>query len=363
MSFPPLERVDALFAHFSEQRVLVLGDLMLDRYLWGDTTRISPEAPVPVVEARTESTRLGGAANVADNVRALGATPLLVGIRGRDPFGHELAELLRERGISTEHLVTDETRRTTTKTRVLARNQQVLRVDREDTAEIGGSVLSAVLERARAALTEATAVILSDYGKGVITRALLDPLLEEARARNLPVSVDPKETHFFAYRGVATITPNQSEAGAAYGRRIRDLETLLAAGWYLREELEARSVLITRGDQGMTLFETGEAPLHFHAAAREVFDVTGAGDTVVSTIAVALAAGASLAEAAAISNHAAGVVVREVGTAVATLSELRAAIAAGTDAADPEVLIADANSTGPGQVNRAERGGEGFRGP
>jgi D-glycero-beta-D-manno-heptose-7-phosphate kinase len=338
MPFPAETRLDAILNGFAGQKVLVLGDLMLDRYLWGDTARISPEAPVPVIEAREETVRLGGAANVANNVRSLGGEPMLVGVTGADPFAQDLVRLLREQGISAGWLVADKERRTTTKTRVLARNQQIVRVDREDNAELAGPVLDSVLDRGLAALEKATACVISDYGKGVISRALLDGILAEARRRNVPVCVDPKETHFFAYRGVAVITPNVAEAGAAYGRRLRNLEMLLAAGRYLREELACASVLITRGDQGMTLFQEEGRPLHFPAVSTEVFDVTGAGDTVVSAYALSLAAGGSAPEAAAVANHAAGLVVREVGTSVTTAAAVRRSFAEEGGGVEPQPL-------------------------
>ena len=323
MAFPLPNRLDAILDRFAGQRVLILGDLMLDRYLWGDTARISPEAPVPVIEAREESVRLGGAANVANNVQALGGEAMLVAVTGADAPAQDVVRLMRERRISAGWLVADRERRTSTKTRVLARHQQVVRIDREDTEEVSGEVLDGVLDRTMAALEKASVCIISDYGKGVITRLLLEQALAEARRRDVPVCVDPKETHFFSYRGVAVITPNVIEAGAAWGRRLRDLPALLAAGRYLRDELEARSVLITRGDQGMTLFQDAHPALHFPAAATEVFDVTGAGDTVVSTFALSLAAGAELPEATAISNHAAGLVIREVGTGTTDVGSIR----------------------------------------
>jgi len=345
MAFPSQDRFDAITARFRDQRVLVIGDLMLDRYIWGDTARISPEAPVPVIEARDETLRLGGAANVAHNVRALGGTPILVGVVGEDASAQELRDLLTAKAIPLQGLVIDRTRRTTAKTRVLARHQQVVRIDHEDLHEIEGPALNDVRARLEHALTEATACVISDYGKGVITRALLEPFLAAAHARGLPIAVDPKETHFFAYRGAATLTPNTMEAGAAYGRRIKDVATLIAAGNYLREQLESRSVLITRGEHGMALFRAGEPPINFPAMAREVFDVTGAGDTVVSTFALALGAGADLAEAAALSNHAAGIVVREVGTAATNIETLGAAFREAGDRGDPRPLI-DARTAG-----------------
>lgn len=340
MPFPSPDRLESILTGFSGQKVLVLGNLMLDRYVWGDTARISPEAPVPVIEAREETARLGGAANVASNIQALGAEPLLVGVTGADNFGQELVRLLRGRHISAGWLVADRGRRTTTKTRILARNQQIVRVDQEETAEVNGAVLDSVLDRASAALEKAAACVISDYGKGVITRALLESVLSETKSRGIPVCVDPKETHFFSYRGVAVITPNAAEAGTAFGRRLRDLPTLLAAGQRLRSELGCRAVLITRGEQGMTLFQEAGPTLHFPAVATEVFDVTGAGDTVVSVFALALAARAEPAEAAAIANHAASLVIREVGTSATTVEAIRRSFV-DQGGADPEELRAD----------------------
>lgn len=311
---------------FPGRRVLVLGDLMLDRYLWGDTDRISPEAPVPVVEAGEETQRLGGAANVAQNIRALGGVPRLIGICGEDLFGRELVRLLESLEISPAGVVPSRERRTTCKTRILARRQQMLRIDREDRHELPPFLVEEVARQVGRALDDVEACVISDYGKGVITGALLEEVLPQLRSRGIPVAVDPKETHFFSYLGVSTITPNQLEASVAFGRKIRDVRTLLQAGRALLERLDSESVLITRGAEGMVLFRPHEPPLSFPAVAHEVYDVTGAGDTVVSVFALALAAGADLAEAAAISNHAAGLVVQEVGTGTADSGALAASI-------------------------------------
>lgn len=307
--------------------ILVLGDVMLDRYLWGDTGRISPEAPVPVIEAREETIRLGGAANVARNIRALGGRPWLVGVVGDDAFASELRREIAANGIAADRIFPDPARRTTTKSRVIARHQQVVRIDREDTREIEGKVLASVRDAALDALRQAAAVVISDYGKGVIVAGLLAELLDAVHAAGLPVCVDPKETHFFAYRGATVLTPNLAEAGVAFGRRIKDDTTLRDAGRTLLARLEARSLLVTQGEHGMTLFETGGAQTHYPAVATEVFDVTGAGDTVVSTFAMAAAAGGAMRDAALLANHAAGVVVREVGTASASREEIRASLA------------------------------------
>jgi len=321
------------------RRVLVVGDLMLDRYLWGDTERISPEAPVPVVDAVRESHRLGGAANVAHNVASLGGEPIVVGTLGGDGFGLELRRSLDSGGVSVDRLVQTE-RRTTCKTRILARNQQILRIDREDRGELSEADRERVWNSIDSALDSVDACVISDYGKGVVSTSLLERLLPEALERGVPVCVDPKEANFFQYQGVATLTPNQLEAGTAFGRRIETTADLAEAGEHLLGRLSARSLLITRGEHGMVLFQSGATPLTFPALARHVFDVTGAGDTVVSTFALALAAGASFPVAAALSNHAAGLVVKEVGTAVPGILALRQSIeGAGPESASADLVI------------------------
>jgi D-glycero-beta-D-manno-heptose-7-phosphate kinase len=319
-----LDRMDGL-------PVLVLGDIMLDRYLWGDTSRISPEAPVPVIEAREETCRLGGAANVARNIRSLGGRAWLVGIVGDDGAGQDLRREIAGNGIAADRIFTDPSRRTTTKTRVVARHQQVVRVDREDVGEIEGATLERVRDAVLTAIRSAAAVVISDYGKGVIVDSLLRGLLEATASRGIPVCVDPKETHFFSYKGVTVLTPNLSEAGTAFGRKITDPETLQEAGRTLRDRLGARSILITQGEDGMTLFEADGGQTHFPAVATEVFDVTGAGDTVVSTFTMAAAAGGTLRQAALLANHAAGIVIREVGTATASREQIRISLAQHVD--------------------------------
>jgi len=319
-----------LVLRFAGRRIVVFGDLMLDRYLWGRVERISPEAPVPVVAIDRETFSLGGAANVAHNLASLGAAPRLVGLIGDDASGRTLTAELAARGVDVAGLVLDRTRRTTVKTRIIAHQQQVVRADEEDAFDAAGAAaggLDAALVRA---LDGAAAIVVSDYGKGAITAGGLEALLALARARRVPVCVDPKETHFFAYTGAAVLTPNVHEAGRAFGRTIRDPETLLAAGEDLRGRLDADAVLITRGADGMSLFERGGRLTHLPTVAREVFDVTGAGDTVVSVYALALAAGAEAPLAAYLANHAAGLVVRHAGTAVTDREELLASLATDT---------------------------------
>lgn len=318
----PPKRLREILESFAGRRVLVLGDVMLDRYLWGNVSRISPEAPVPVVDVQSESTRLGGAANVANNVRALGAEPLLVGVVGDDLAAGQLRAALEEHKLDPGGLVTDDSRPTSIKTRIVARNQQVVRADQESRDEVSPRVTAALVEGCLALFHELGACVLSDYGKGVITGALLDALLPRLKQASVPICVDPKETHFFSYRGVSVITPNLLEAGTAWGRALRTEELLDEAGRDLRGRLDADAVLVTRGDKGMSLFRARGPRLDFPTVAREVYDVTGAGDTVVSAYAVALAAGADHPEAALIANHAAGIVVREVGTAAATREQI-----------------------------------------
>ncbi len=311
---------------FRGKRVLVVGDVILDRYLWGRATRVSPEAPVLVVDVEREEFRLGGAANVAHNVASLGALPLLFGVCGTDLASGGLAGLLRERGVDPEcGMISDAARRTTVKTRIIAHHQQVLRADEETRDALADSSRARLLERVEAALAGADAVILSDYGKGVLSPPLLDALLPELSRRGIPTAVDPKEEQFFRYKGVTVITPNLNEAAQAWGQRIRNDVELAEAGFGLREKLASRSVLITRGEAGMSLFDE-EGHTHIPTKAREVYDVTGAGDTVVATMGVALAARAPLAEACVLANHAAGLVVAHLGTAAATADDLIASL-------------------------------------
>ena len=307
---------------FRGRRVVVIGDVILDRYLWGRATRVSPEAPVLVVDVDREELRLGGAANVAQNVRALGGTPVLIGVAGSDAAAQTLKRELHAREVDADGgIVQDPDRRTTLKTRIIAHHQQVLRADEESREALSAEVVAELWRRVERALPAAEAVLVSDYGKGVVSPALLDQLLPELARRGIPSAVDPKEEHFQRYRGVTVITPNLAEASQAWGRRIRSHEDLIEAGFSLRERLDAGAVLITRGEEGMSLF-TPEGHTHFPTRARRVYDVTGAGDTVVATIATALAARAPLPEACVLANHAAGLVVAELGTATASAAAL-----------------------------------------
>jgi len=322
-----LEQLHGLVDRFAGRRLLVLGDLMLDHYLWGRCERISPEAPVPVVEVQKETSSLGGAGNVAANLAALGAEPVLVGLVGEDDRARRLFDAFADRGVDTRAIVRDPARPTTMKTRIIAHSQQVVRADWESRADVEGPALKTLLGPLERELPKCHGLIVSDYGKGVITRAVLEKAIGVAKAKKLKVAVDPKESHIDAYKGVSIVTPNQSEAGYVMGQRITDETSLMAVGWGLQKRLEVDCALITRGADGMSLFEKSGRYTHLPTVAREVFDVTGAGDTVVSVVALALAAGADYPEACYLANHAAGVVIREVGTATCSPHELQASLA------------------------------------
>lgn len=332
----PAARARALVSGFSSRSVAIVGDAMLDQFLVGRVTRISPEAPVPVVAFEREETRLGGAANVAHNVRAFGAAASLVALAGRDAAADTLAGLLAQAGIAPDTLAHSASRPTTRKTRVVTtRNQQVARIDYEDDREATAEeevALAACVDRA---LGTADVVIVSDYQKGVVTPAVMTSVTAAAARRGIPVVVDPKIPHVARYRGATLVTPNHHEAERATGLRIRTGEDAARAARRLRELAGCASVLITWGEHGMWLLDgpradRGEAGAEFGvpATAREVSDVTGAGDTVVATLGLALAAGATLAEAAVLANYAAGVSVAKFGPATVTAEELLGALLA-----------------------------------
>jgi rfaE bifunctional protein kinase chain/domain len=315
-----------IVGRLSGHRLLVVGDIMVDEYIWGNATRISPEAPVPVVEVKKEELRLGGAANVAANVRSLGGEVMLLGAVGDDALAEFLMEELSHRGIDGSGVIVDKNRPTTVKTRVIAGSQQIVRFDKESVEELGSGCFDRLLGNVRDRISEADGLIVADYGKGVISASLLRAVIPEALRQEKIVSVDPKENHFPLYRGVTVITPNHKEAGAAAGRSIRTEQDLDAVGSSLLAELQAQAVLITRGAQGMRLFERYKPPLQINTVAREVYDVVGAGDTVVAALTLALVTGARMEEAARISNYAAGVVVGKKGTATVSLAELESSL-------------------------------------
>jgi D-glycero-beta-D-manno-heptose-7-phosphate kinase len=321
-----LRRAKALVAAMHDRRVLVVGDVMLDEFVWGRVSRISPEAPVPVVQVTSQSFHLGGAGNVAANVRTLGGAAALVGLVGRDAAGGRVREALATRDVASRLVDAGASRRTTLKTRIVAHGQQVVRADQEDTGELPHALERALVAAVRKELPEAAALVVSDYEKGVVTAGLLRRVLSLARKLRVPVLVDPKPRHFRFYRGATLVTPNQLETEQVTGLRLSGPAELAAAGRRILATLGCRALLVTRGEHGMSLFERGQPARHVPASAREVFDVTGAGDSVIATAALALAAGASLTEAAVLANAAASVVVGKLGTAQATPAELLQAL-------------------------------------
>jgi len=305
---------------FRKRKILVIGDIILDHYIWGQVNRISPEAPVPVVEVTRENLLLGGAANVANNIVSLGADAAVIGINGEDIAGEALKSILEQKGVDCNGLFT-ENGPTTVKTRVIAHNQQVVRFDREDSKYVDGRILKGILSHIHAILNNYDAVIISDYKKGMITEDLVKGILKKTKSKNMFVAVDPKVGHFDFYKGVSLITPNLMEAALGAGMEIMDDISLTKAGQALLKKLSLKAVLITRGEQGMSLFEKNKVT-HIPTVAQKVYDVTGAGDTVVSAFTLAYASGADMADSAIIANHAAGIVVGEVGTAVASSEQL-----------------------------------------
>lgn len=325
------KRVHSILKAATRGRILVVGDVMLDQFLWGRVARISPEAPVPVVDFDRESFMPGGAANVARNLAALGVEAELFGAVGHDHAAHQLKSLLSETQVGCDGLITANSRHTSIKTRIVAHQQQVVRVDRETRADLDSRTAARLLEAIKARLTGASAVIVGDYGKGVVTQPVLDALKELCRQRGIWLSLDPKPVHHLNLTGLSLITPNRKETFELSGLPdetraadlFQDLNLMRSAGRLLND-LSPALLLITLGEQGMLLCRRGEKPHHIPTVAQEVFDVSGAGDTVIATFTLAIAAGASPLEATILSNHAAGVVVGKVGTATVTPKELLA---------------------------------------
>lgn len=315
-------RADEILRRMRERFVLVLGDVMLDEFVWGDVTRISPEAPVPVVDVRRESVHLGGAANVLANLVSLGARSRVVGVIGRDHAGERLREELGKVGAGDDSLVIDEARPTTSKMRIIAHSQPVVRADREQRAHIEGKTEEQLIKVLKEALKEAHALVVSDYDKGTVTPRILKGILPLATERGLPVLVDPKFRNFDFYRPATLITPNHHEA-LFHAKMEEDTDDgLRRAAQIIRARLDCCAVLITRGADGMMLVEGDSEPVFVEALAREVYDVTGAGDTVIATLATAMSAGATMTEAAVLATHAAGIVVGKIGTATASADEI-----------------------------------------
>jgi D-glycero-beta-D-manno-heptose-7-phosphate kinase len=314
--------VQQIISRFPSLRILVLGDFMLDHFVMGRVDRISPEAPVPIVDVDNEEFHLGGAGNVVMNGKTLGAQMIPLGVIGNDWAGERVRELFLGEQLSADGLLTSE-RPTTLKTRILAHQQQVVRVDREQRTPISDELQNQLVNQFLKLIDSVDGIIISDYAKGTLTATLLAKILPEARKRNKLVCLDPKTRHFSSYTPVTVITPNQSEASSLLGYPIVNEEDLMEAANRILKLIDCTALLITRGDKGMALFTNGEFKL-VPTKAREVYDVTGAGDTVITTVCLALAAGAEMIQAVELANAAAGIVVGKIGTATVTASELLA---------------------------------------
>jgi len=319
-------RVCRLVDDFRGARLLVVGDLMLDRYIRGRTERISPEAPVPIVRIETEEERLGGAANVIQNVHALGGTVIPLGIVGRDLAGEKILGILQGESIVTDGVVSLPSRQTTQKIRVISHSQQMIRLDREKTGDLSAEEEAELVSRLDTIGKEVDAVVIEDYGKGVVTSGLVEEILKRCHGsgKRVPVLVDPCATRMDRYRGVDYLTPNNHEAARATGREAANEEELLEVVRILEQQLEPEGILVTRGEHGMSLYLRGREPYHIPTRAQEVYDVSGAGDTVVAAMALALARGATAVEAAEVANAAAGIVVGKFGVATVNPAELKA---------------------------------------
>jgi len=317
-----------IFDRFRNVNVLVLGDVMVDRYWWGSVNRISPEAPVPVVRMDRMTLAPGGAANVAANVTGLGAQVTLVGVIGEDAEAGLLPEMLRSFGVSDQYLLRVPGRHTTTKTRVIAHSQQVARIDQETTTPLSHDAEHVLINKLVRLIETANAVVISDYAKGFLSDTLLRRIIDLSNQSGVSVLIDPKGKDYSKYRKASLLTPNRREAADACGLEESDQRVIDIAGKKLLTDFDIQSVLITQGEDGMTLFQKDREPDHLTTRAREVYDVTGAGDTVIACMAVAIGAGSDLHAAAAIANIGAGIVVEQVGTTAITVQNLRNAVIA-----------------------------------
>lgn len=306
-------RLDELRKGFEGRRIAVIGDMMLDGYYWGDVKRISPEAPVPVLEVEEEFFRFGGAANVALNIQMLGGTPIPVGVIGYDNYGTIFSSLIKENKIEDDYILVDDERPTTTKTRVIANNQHVVRIDKESKSYISSKIEEKLVVQLANLIDSLDGIILQDYNKGVLTSTLINKIISIANNKNILVTVDPKFDNFFDYKNVTVFKPNKKETEAVLGMKINSDEDISSAGERLLLELNSQYVLLTLGENGIAVFEKDGTEKRMPTKARKVADVSGAGDTVISTLTIALTAGANIYEASFLANYAAGVVCGEVG--------------------------------------------------
>lgn len=320
------ERFDTIFSAVKGKRIAVIGDVMLDRYVWGNVLRISPEAPVPVVEVESESTRLGGAANVANNIASLGAEALLIGVVGNDANGTEFRNILTSQKTSADGIITDPSRPTTIKTRVIAHHQHVVRIDSEEKRDVDSAIQKMILAVLEKNIDAIDGIIIEDYNKGVVIKDLIHAVVNLAKKHSTVITIDPKFNNFFEYRHVSVFKPNKKETEEALGKKLKSDEDVIAAGKALLDRLNADNILLTRSEKGMSLFERNGAITHMPTHARRIADVSGAGDTVIATLTVMLAAGATVVEASTLANIAGGIVCGEVGIVPIDPAALRSAI-------------------------------------
>jgi D-glycero-beta-D-manno-heptose-7-phosphate kinase len=311
---------------FKELNVLVIGDLMIDEYVWGSVDRISPEAPVPVVSVRDTSFTLGGAGNVVNNLVSMGAKVSVVGTAGTGETGKMLIQKLNDSNVETSGVIEESYRPTTRKTRIIASNQQMLRIDNEKTKEINSATSEKLKNLLKKMIPLSDLIIISDYAKGLITKKIVTSIVESAKEKNILTLVDPKGLDYSKYENVSIITPNQKEAALAANTEIYSIDDIVYAGKKILNKINLEKLLITCGKDGMVLFETGADPYIIESKARQVFDVSGAGDTVISILGLALASGATFKQSAITANCAAGIVVGKVGTATLTVQELKDAL-------------------------------------
>jgi D-beta-D-heptose 7-phosphate kinase/D-beta-D-heptose 1-phosphate adenosyltransferase len=319
------KRALEIIRNFPRSKVLVVGDIMIDHFIWGRVSRISPEAPVPVVEVQSDNFMLGGCANVLNNIFSLGGKVYATSVIGSDDMGQRLLGEFRKRHIETDGIIVEANRPTTLKTRIVAHSQQVVRFDQESRRSIKPKTVEKIIKYVKNVMDVLDVIVISDYDKGVITKPLMDGIREAISGKGIQVCVDPKQNDFSLYQGFDIVTPNNYEAGRATGMEIMEGRDIARLGKMLLDRFNFRALLITRGEEGMSLFEKDGKTTHtaFPAEAREVFDVTGAGDTVIGVFALCVASGATFKEAAALANYAAGIVVGKVGTATISQDELR----------------------------------------
>jgi rfaE bifunctional protein kinase chain/domain len=307
------KRIKELKSNFEGKKIAIIGDMMLDGYFWGDIKRISPEAPVPVLEVGEEFFRFGGAANVALNISSLGGIPYPIGVIGYDTYGTIFSSLLNEFKISDDGIIVDDSRPTTTKTRVIADSQHVVRIDKESKEDLNANVETRLFNYLVKVINELDGIVLQDYNKGVLTKSLIEKTIKLANDNNKLITVDPKFENFFNYKNVTVFKPNRKEAEQVLGMKINSAEDITFAGNSLLEKLEAEYLLLTLGEEGIAVFQKNEQEKRMPTKARKIADVSGAGDTVISTLTLSLAAGADILEASYIANYAGGLVCEEVG--------------------------------------------------